>query len=135
VRNKYKEQEAELAYDRRRLSDAALDMVARRFRSLGEPMRLRILSLIEGGERTVGQLVDQLGSSQANISKHLKVLSDAGVLARRVQGTSVYYSISDPVILKICDVVCDGVADSLKSRIEGFGYHLAARSSLQRKKN
>jgi DNA-binding transcriptional ArsR family regulator len=132
VRNKYKEQEAELAYDRRRLSDAALDMVARRFRSLGEPMRLRILSL---GERTVGQLVDQLGSSQANISKHLKVLSDAGVLARRVQGTSVYYSISDPVILKICDVVCDGVADSLKSRIEGFGYHLAARSSLQRKKN
>ena len=124
-----------MAYDRRQLSEAALDMVARRFRALGEPMRLKILSLIEGGERTVGQLVDQLGSSQANISKHLKVLSDAGVLARRVHGTSVYYSISDPVILKICDVVCDGAAESLKSRIEGFGYRLAATGSLPRRKN
>jgi DNA-binding transcriptional ArsR family regulator len=109
---------------RTRLSDEALAMVARRFRSLGEPTRLKILSKMEDGERTVGQLVEEIGSSQANVSKHLKVLLDAGVLSRRIQRTSVYYAISDPVILKICDVVCDGVADDLKSRIEGFGIRL-----------
>jgi DNA-binding transcriptional ArsR family regulator len=122
-----------LAFDRTRLSDEALEMVARRFRSLGESTRLKILSKIEDGEKTVGQLVDQIGSSQANVSKHLKVLLDAGVLARRVQGTSVYYSISDPVILKICNVVCDGVADNLKSRIEGFGIRLKSKRARQTK--
>ena len=108
-------------------------MVARRFRSLGETTRLKILSMIEGRELTVGQLVEQIGSSQANISKHLKVLLDAGVLARRVQGTSVYYSISDPVILKICDVVCDGVAENLKSRMEGFGIQLNPKRAKRTK--
>jgi DNA-binding transcriptional ArsR family regulator len=120
----YLGEEADLRFKRTRLSDEALAMVARRFRSLGEPTRLKILSKIEDGERTVGQLVEEIGSSQANVSKHLKVLLDAGVLSRRIQKTSVYYSISDPVILKICDVVCDGVAKDLKSRIEAFGVQL-----------
>lgn len=111
--------------DRMQLSDQALDLVAMRFRSLGEPMRLKILRLLEGDEKSVGQLVEQLRSSQANVSKHLKVLVGAGVLARRVQGTSAYYSISDPVILKICDTVCSGMADSLRSQVEGFGFKLA----------
>jgi DNA-binding transcriptional ArsR family regulator len=101
-------------------------MVAMRFRSLGEPMRLKILNLLEGGEMSVGQLVDRLGSSQANISKHLKVLVDAGVLSRRVRGTSAYYSISDPVILKICDTVCNGLAENLKTRAAGFGMQVEA---------
>ena len=123
-----------MVFDRIRLSDQALEMVALRFRSLGEPTRLKILSLIEGGEMTVGQLVDHLRCSQANISKHLKVLMDAGVLSRRVCGTSVYYSIRDPVVLKICDVVCDGVADGLKSRIESFGYRLAPKQARGKKR-
>ena len=112
-----------------RLSDRALDMIAMRFRSLGEPMRLKILRLLEGGEKSVGQLVEKLQSSQANISKHLKVLVGAGVLARRVQGTSAFYSISDPVILKICDTVCSGLTKNLRSQAEGFGYELAPKRS------
>ena len=110
-------------------------MVASRFRSLGEPTRLKILSLIEGGEMTVGQLVGRLGFSQANISKHLKVLTEAGILSRRVQGTSVYYSIGDPVILKICDVVCDSAADALKSRAEDFGYRLMPKVARGKKRS
>ncbi|MFH4234103.1 metalloregulator ArsR/SmtB family transcription factor, partial [Acinetobacter baumannii] len=76
------------------LSDEALEMIAARFRCLGEPMRLRILRALQSGEeKSVGQLVDELGATQANISKHLKVLVDAGILARRPQSTAVYYRI------------------------------------------
>ncbi len=110
---------------RMRLSDTALDMVATRFRSLGEPMRLKILRLLEGGEMSVGQLVDRLQCSQANVSKHLKVLVSAGVLSRRARGTSALYSICDPIILKICDTICSGTADNLKTQAEGFGLRLA----------
>jgi DNA-binding transcriptional ArsR family regulator len=113
--------------DRLLLSDQALELVAMRFRSLGEPMRLKILRLLERGEFSVSQLVDRLKSSQANISKHLKVLVEAGILARRVEGTSAYYSISDPVILKICDTVCRGQAENLRSQVEGFGFRLAPK--------
>jgi DNA-binding transcriptional ArsR family regulator len=90
-------------------------------------MRLKIIRLLEGGEMSVGQLVERLESSQANISKHLKVLVSAGVLSRRVQGTSAFYSISDPVILKICDTVCSGMAESLRVQAEGFGLRLTPR--------
>jgi DNA-binding transcriptional ArsR family regulator len=116
--------EVDVVVERTRLTDDALDLVAMRFRSLGETTRLKILRLLEAGEMSVGQLVERLGSSQANVSKHLKILVSAGVLSRRVQGTSVYYSISDPVILKICDTVCSGLAENLKSQAAGFGYRL-----------
>ena len=120
-------QEEELDIDRMLLSDQALDLVAMRFRSLGEPTRLKILRLLEGGEMSVGQLVERLRCSQANISKHLKVLVEAGVLSRRVQGTSVFYAISDPIITKVCDTVCRGMADNLRSQVEGFGFKLASK--------
>src|SRR5512141_2698541 len=109
------------------LSDQALALVATRFRSLGDPMRLKILRLLEGGEMSVGRLVERLETSQANVSKHLKVLVEAGVLARRVQGTSAYYSIGDPVILRICDTVCRGLTENLRAQAEGFGFKLEPR--------
>jgi len=90
-------------------------------------MRLKILRLLEGGEMSVSRLVERLNSSQANVSKHLKVLVGAGILSRRVQGTSAYYSISDPLILKICDTVCSGMAENLKEQAEGFGLTLKPR--------
>ncbi len=110
--------------NRMQISDQALEMIASRFRSLGEPMRLKILRLLEKREMSVGQLVERLHSSQANVSKHLKVLVGAGVLSRRMQGTSAIYAICDPVILKICDTVCTGLADNLKAQAEGLGLKL-----------
>ncbi len=123
--------ERELEIDRMQLSDQALDLVAMRFRSLGEPTRLKILRLLEGGEMSVGELVRQLECSQANISKHLKVLVEAGVLSRRVEGTSALYAISDPIILRVCDTVCRGMADNLRSQVEGFGYKLSRKRSTR----
>ncbi len=96
-----------------------------RFRSLGEPMRLKIIRLLEVGEMSVSQLVDNLHASQANVSKHLKLLVNAGILSRRAQGTSAFYSISDPVILKVCDTICNGLAEKVKAQAEGFGLRLA----------
>ena len=120
-----------LDIDRMLISDRALDLVAMRFRSLGEPTRLKILRLLEGFEMSVGQLVERLQCSQANISKHLKILVAAGILSRRVQGTSAYYAISDPVITKVCDTICRGMADNLKSQVEGFGFKMARKRSTR----
>ncbi len=118
--------------DRMLLSDRVLELVATRFRSLGEPMRLKILRLLEHGEMSVGEIVNHLESSQANVSKHLKVLVGAGVLARRVQGTSAYYSIGDPVIIKICNTICGSLADDLKSQAESLGFTLTPKRSTKR---
>ena len=111
--------------ERSQISDEALEMVAMRFRSLGEPMCLKIIRLLEVGEMSGGQLVESLRASQANVSKHLKLLVNAGVLSRRAQGTSAFYHIWDPVILKVCDTICNGLAERVKAEAEGFGLRLA----------
>jgi DNA-binding transcriptional ArsR family regulator len=117
--------------DQSMLTDEALEMVAARFRCLAEPMRLKILRALQDGERTVGQLVRQLEANQANISKHLKMLMEAGVVSRRSQGTSAHYSISDPMIIKLCHTVCNGLAEQLKTQAEGFGLTLTKRRAAR----
>lgn len=94
-------------------------LVARRFRMLGEPQRLRILQVLEPGERTVGQIVEALQGNQPNISKHLQALNDAGLVARRREGSSIFYSIADPVVFQLCDLVC-------QSAVEGVRRHLGS---------
>ncbi|HMS57559.1 MAG TPA: metalloregulator ArsR/SmtB family transcription factor [Tepidiformaceae bacterium] len=85
-----------------------LEHVAERFRVLGDATRLAILrTLMEEGERNVGELVERLGTTQANVSKHLRILLGEGVVARRAAGTAAYYSIADPSIAHLCDLVCN----------------------------
>ncbi len=91
-----------------------LDLVARRFRTLGEPYRLRILQELEAGEKSVGELVAALEGNQPNISKHLQVLFDAGLIGRRREGTSILYAISDPMVFQLCALVCS--SETEKSR-------------------
>lgn len=84
-----------------------LEHVADRFRMLSDANRLRIIDeLREAGELNVGELVERLDMSQANVSKHLRLLHQAGILDRRPQGTSAFYSVSDPTISDLCDLVC-----------------------------
>ena len=111
-----------MVFGQMQLSEQALEMVAARFRCLGEPVRLKILSRLKcAGPMTVGQLVKELQANQANVSKHLKVLTDAGILSRRAQGTAAYYSISDPMVIRLCDTVCAGVTEKLRLQAESFG--------------
>lgn len=93
-----------------------LDAVAERFRVLGEPMRLRILHTLRGGERTVTELVELTGAGQANVSKHLQLLFVQGFVTRRKAGTSTCYAILDPNVFNLCDLVCGGVEGDLDRR-------------------
>ncbi len=98
------------------MSYKMLELVARRFRTLGEPYRLRILQELELGERSVGEMVAALEGNQPNVSKHLQILFNAGLIGRRREGTSILYAISDPMVFKLCAVVCSSEAE--KSRRE-----------------
>ena len=101
---------------KKNLSNEALDLVAMRFKVLAEPLRLRILHSLQDGEKSVTDLTEAVGASQPNVSKHLKILQDAGLLNRRQEGTTVYYSIADESIFTLCEVVCDALAERLKNQ-------------------
>ena len=88
------------------MSAEALNLVAERFKVLSEPLRLRILQSLERGEMSVTEITNAVESTQPNISKHLKLLQDAGLVARRQEGNTVYYSIADESVFALCDVVC-----------------------------
>jgi len=94
----------ELAMEK--LDDRALERVADYFRALGVPLRLKILNALRDGERKVSELTLATGSSQANVSKHLAVLAQNGLVQRTPRGTTVYYQIADPETYRLCDVVC-----------------------------
>lgn len=101
----------------RPLTWEALELVAARFRAMGEPLRLRILQQLEDGDRSVSALAESVVSTQPNVSKHLKVLQDAGLVERRQQGTSVYYSIADAMVFELCDMICSKLRDRLEAQV------------------
>jgi DNA-binding transcriptional ArsR family regulator len=86
--------------------DQVVELIAARFRVLAEPMRIRLLDRLRGGEATVQDLTEALGASQQNVSKHLGVLLAAGVVSRSKQGTSARYAIADESVVVMCDHVC-----------------------------
>jgi DNA-binding transcriptional ArsR family regulator len=102
------------------MSWEALQLVAERFRALAEPMRLRILQNLENGETSVTELAAQVGSTQPNISKHLRVLQDAGLIKRRQVGTSARYSIADEMVFDLCEMVCSGLRERLAAEAEAL---------------
>jgi DNA-binding transcriptional ArsR family regulator len=83
------------------------DAIAERFRLFSEPTRLRLLDLLADGERSVGDLAGSLGCTQANVSKHLALLADAGVVGRRRDGLHSYYAVTDRAVYELCGQVCD----------------------------
>ncbi len=91
------------------LSAEVVDLVAARFRILGEPIRIQLLQALQPGERNVSDLVGAVGSTQPNVSKHLRILQDAGLVSRRQDGNNVYYSITDPTVFTLCDAVCSSI--------------------------
>lgn len=107
--------------NRQNLPDSALDLIASRFRVLGEPMRLKLLIALEKQERNVSELVTLTGATQANISRHLQTLAEAGILGRRKEGLNVYYFISDPSIFDLCEKVCGSLQQHLGAQAMALG--------------
>lgn len=106
---------------RQMMSPQALDLIASRFRVLSEPTRLKLLIALEAGEKNVSALVEETGATQANVSKHLQTLTDAGILARRKEGLSVFYSIADPTIFDLCEHVCGSLQKRLAQQAKALG--------------
>jgi DNA-binding transcriptional ArsR family regulator len=95
------------------LSQAAIDMVAARFRVLGEPLRVRLVQALREGERSVSELAGAVGASQPNVSKHLRLLQEAGIIGRRADGNLAYYFITDGSVFDLCDVVCASIGERM----------------------
>ncbi len=88
------------------LPDTLVQLIAQRFRALGEPSRIRILECLRDAPRTVQELADELGFSQQNVSKHLSLLLSLGIVSRRREGGFSHYAIEDQSVLRMCDEVC-----------------------------
>jgi len=92
----------------------ALEQVAAYFQALSEPTRLQILNILREGERNVGELAQMCGYTSANVSRHLAMLTQHGLVARESRGTSAYYRIADESVYALCDLVCGNIARQLE---------------------
>ena len=102
------------------MSDRALDLIAHRFKLLSEPMRLRLLQLLMNGEKSVNELKDAAGTTQANVSKHLSILADGGLIARRKEGVTTFYHIADPSLFTLCSLVCNSLQSQGQQVLESL---------------
>lgn len=100
------------------LPQPLLDRIAEQFRALGEPVRLRLLNRLFDGEATVGELAAAIGSSVANVSRHLGVLFQAGWVTRRKDGVAVVYAVGDERALHLCELMCERVRDRVAAEAE-----------------
>ena len=104
------------------LPDPLIDLIAQRFRVLGDPMRIKILDRLRESSASVKELTEATGSSQQNVSKHLGVLLGAGMVSREKEGNFARYRCSDPGVFDLCEQVCGG----LRRQLEAFGEILSA---------
>jgi ArsR family transcriptional regulator len=112
------------------MTPAALELIAARFKVLAEPLRLRMLIALSGGELSVTEIAEAVEASQPNISKHLKMLQDAGLVKRRQEGNTVYCSVADETVFELCDVVCSSLRERLAMQV---GVFAGAPSSSRRR--
>ncbi len=82
------------------------ELISRRLKALADPSRLAILHALCRGENNVTELVDKTGFTQANVSKHLRVLREEGLVTFRKVRRKVYYALSDNITEDVCDLVC-----------------------------
>jgi len=95
-----------------------MERVVARFRALSDANRLRLLELIVARERSVNELAEAAGLSQANTSKHLQVLCSVGFITRRKDGTRIFYGIANETPNLLCDIVCREVKDQIRRELD-----------------
>ena len=103
------------------VTDEALSLIASWFKVLAEPSRLRILRSIEEGEKNITELVAATGLTQANVSRHVQSLAEAGMVGRRRAGLVTICYIADPTITELCDTVCNNLQKRLVQQAKRLG--------------
>ncbi|HEY5547903.1 MAG TPA: metalloregulator ArsR/SmtB family transcription factor [Gemmatimonadaceae bacterium] len=98
------------------MSEELTALVAERFKALADRARVRLLSALRDGERSVGELVDETGLTQANVSKHLARLHQLGFVTRHRDGLHIYYELADPDVLRLCDLMCGRIEAEARTR-------------------
>jgi DNA-binding transcriptional ArsR family regulator len=98
------------------MSEELMMLVAERFKALSDPARIRLLTALREGKRTVGELVDETGLGQANVSKHLARLHQLGFVTRQRDGLHIQYSLADRDVLKLCDLMCGRIEAEAQTR-------------------
>jgi DNA-binding transcriptional ArsR family regulator len=106
----------------KQLSPLALELIASRFKALSEPMRLRLLNVLMQGECSVGQLVEATGSGQANVSKHLALLRETGMVGMRKEGLSTICYIADPIVNELCEMMCRRLREEMERKASALAF-------------
>lgn len=101
-----------------KLSPSALSLMADFFKVLSEVSRLQIMCSLRAGAKNVTEIIEETGLGQANVSKHLKILSQAGIVSRQQQGVNVFYQIANPLIFELCELVCDSLAVQIQQQAQ-----------------
>lgn len=91
-------------------------------KALADKTRIKIMQSLHSGEKCVADIVNETGSSQANISKHLSLLNRARLVSSRKEGLQVFYKISDPCINDICDAICNGYAKLMTQKFKSHKF-------------
>ncbi|AMO22187.1 hypothetical protein GCM10027034_24920 [Ramlibacter solisilvae] len=91
-------------------SDEVFEMAAEVFRVMSAPMRLKIISCLCNGEKNVSQLLEEVDTTQPNMSQHLNTLYQAGVIGRRREGVQIFYRIINDRVVTLCRAVCTQIA-------------------------
>ena len=116
------------------LPEQAIEKVANYFQALAEPTRLRILNLLRQEEHNVGELAEACGYTAANMSRHLALLMQQGLVKREGRGNNVYYQIADPTIYALCDLVCNRISTQHQAQAWPVVQAVAKSSTVKRKK-
>ena len=95
------------------LSIESLTLIADFFKVLSEPSRLQIVCTLKSGPHNVTEIIERTGLGQANVSKHLKLLAQAGIVSRQQRGVSAYYKVANPMFFKLCEIVCETLSIQL----------------------
>lgn len=107
-------------FEKKDLSDEAFEMLGDQFKAFSEPMRLKLVYALMDGEKSVSELVGETGGLQANVSKHLRLLLEAGIVERRKQGLNSYYRIADESVFQLCDLMCNSIRERLEADLGNF---------------
>ena len=100
------------------IPDEFLDLMAEKFRMLADATRLAILRTLMRGECNVTRVVEETGRNQANASKHLKMLAETGLITRRKEGLQVFYRLDDPLVERLCKLVCETIVQETQEDLE-----------------